>query len=53
MTHGDEVVEVVWLILANEFRMEFCRQGVMEGVQLGAFIPVQLGNMELELREKD
>ena len=46
MTHGDEVVEVVRLILADEFRMEFDGQGVAEGVQLGGFISVNLPDFE-------
>ena len=53
MTHGDEVVEVVKLILADKFRLKFDGQGVAEGVQLGAFIPVELGDVALELCEKD
>ena len=53
MTQCDEVVEVVRLILTDEFRVEFDGQGVVEGVQLGAFIPVELGDVALELCEKN
>ena len=53
MAHGDKTVEVVGLILTDEFGVEFNGEGVTEGDELGAFVPVYLGDVALELSEEN